>query len=189
MIRNEAAFQKSLDDVVAYAQSGLYREEEREYKEHLINTLGAALTDEALTSTDFVARLKEAERVCSSAINNLTHWTTYDDFKKYLEVVPAERLRRLFQELFDEHRDLASRIDTFQSEVDADYKQSLPRSRPVRRLVSIFLSARYPDRYIFYRSSIIKKVMLRAIWVLKVLLLAIWIQAQLRPHPVIWIQV
>lgn len=157
MIRNEAAFQKSLDDFVAYAQSGLYREEEREYKEHLINTLCAAITDEALASTDFLARLKEAAHVCSSAINNLTHWTTYDDFKKYLEVVPVERLRGLFQELFDEHKDLASRIDTFQSEVDADYKQSLPRSRPMRWLVSIFLAARYPSQYIFYRPSIIEE--------------------------------
>lgn len=157
MIRNEAAFQKSLDDFVAYAQRGLYREEEREYKEHLINTLGAALTDEALASTDFLARLKEAVRVCSSAINNLTHWTTYDNFKKYLDVVPPEQFRRLFQELFDEQKDLASRIDTFQSKVDADYKQSLPRSSPVRWLVSIFLAARYPDRYIFYRPSIIEE--------------------------------
>lgn len=157
MIRNETAFQKSLNDFAAYAQSDLYGKEERDYKEHLINILGAALSDEALGSPGFLSTLKEAARKCSGDISNLTHFTTYDDFKKYLETVPAERLLSLLQELFDEQKDLASRIDTFQREADTDYKQYLTRSRPMRWLVSIFLSARVPIRYIFYRPSLIKE--------------------------------
>ncbi|HEV7858741.1 MAG TPA: AAA family ATPase [Pyrinomonadaceae bacterium] len=156
MIKNETAFQKSLEDFIAYAQSDLYEKEERHYKEHLINILGAALSDEALASPDFLSVLKEAARKCSGDINNLTHWTTYDDFKKYLETVPAERLRGLFQELFEESVDLDERIDDFQSETDADYEKYVAKKKRMRWLVSIFLSARYPDRYIFYRPSIIE---------------------------------
>jgi hypothetical protein len=157
MISNETAFQKSLNDFVAYAQSDLYGKEERNYKEHLINILGAALSDETISSPDFLSMLKEAARKCSGDISNLTHYTTYDDFKKYLETVPAERLHSLLQELFDEQKDLAARIDIFQREADADYKQYLTRSRPMRWLVSIFLAARNPGRYIFYRPSLIKE--------------------------------
>jgi hypothetical protein len=157
MIRNETAFQKSLNDFVAYAQSGLYGKEERDYKEHLINILGAALSDEALSSPDFLSRLKEAARKCSGDISNLTHFTNYDDFKKYLETVPAERLRGLLQELFDEQKDLASRIDIFQREADTDYEKYVAKKKRMRWLVSIFLSARNPSRYIFYRPSLIKE--------------------------------
>jgi hypothetical protein len=157
MIRNEAAFQKSLNDFVAYAQSELYGKEERDYKEHLINILGAALSDEALSSPDFLSMLKEVARKCSGDIRNLTHYTIYDDFKKYLEAVPAERLRSLLQELFDELEDLDERIDDFQLETDADYEKYVAKKKRMRWLVSIFLSARYPDRYIFYRPSIIEE--------------------------------
>jgi 5-methylcytosine-specific restriction protein B len=157
MIRNETAFQKSLNDFVAYAQSDLYGKEERGYKEHLINILGAALSDEALNSPDFLSMLKEAARKCSGDIRNLTHYTIYDDFKKYLEAVPAERLRSILQELFDELEDLDERIDDFQLETDADYEKYVAKKKRMRWLVSIFLSARYPDRYIFYRPSIIEE--------------------------------
>jgi predicted RNA-binding protein with PUA-like domain len=156
-IRNETVFQKSLDEFVAYDRSGLLRKEERDYKEHLIATLGAALSDEALSSSEFLSRLREAARKCSTGISNLTHFTTYDDFKKYLEVVPDERLRVLLSALFNEHNDLASRFDTFQKEVDADYKNYLKRSRPMRWLVSLLLAARAPEKYIFYRPSLIKE--------------------------------
>lgn len=156
-IKNGTAFQKSLDDFVAYAQSDLYRKEEREYKEHLINTLGVALSDEVLNSPDFLPALKEASRKCSNALSNLTDWRTYQDFKKYLEMVSVERLRELFQELFDESVDLDERIDDFQLEADADYEKYVAKKKRMRWLVSIFLSARHPERYIFYRPSIVEE--------------------------------
>src|ERR1044071_2274898 len=157
MIRNEPVFQKSLDDFVAYARGELYRKEERDYKEHLINTLGAALSDEALNSPDFLPQLKEATRKCGRGIDNLTDWRTRQDFEKYLEAVPAERLRDIFQELFNGLEDLDERIDDFQIEADADYEKYVAKKKRMRWLVSIFLSARYRDRCIFYRPSIIEE--------------------------------
>lgn len=156
MSENDATFKKSLEDFTAYAQTENYRRDERNYKEQLIRTLGAALTDEALAAADFLERLRDAARQCSGGIANLTHFTTYDDFKNYLGVVSDERMKNLLRALFDERRNLAERFDSFQLEVDADYKKLLERSRPMRWLVSILLAARAPQSYTFYRPSLIE---------------------------------
>src|ERR1051326_8351021 len=117
---NETAFQKSLKDFTAYSKTGEYRRDERDYKEHLVTTLGAELTDESLNSPDFLQRLRGAAHQCSGDIANLTHFTTYDDFKNYLNAVPEERIRNLLRSLFDEHKGITERFNTFQREVDAD---------------------------------------------------------------------
>lgn len=153
---NEAALQESLENFTAYAKTDAYQREERDYKEHLVQNLGSALDDESLRSPDFLLKLREAARRCSGDIANLTHFTTYDDFKNYLNGVTEERIRSLLLSLFDERRSIAERFDEFQREVDADYKELLKRSRPMRWLISILLAARSPERYAFYRPSLIK---------------------------------
>jgi 5-methylcytosine-specific restriction protein B len=152
---NEAAFQESLKQFALYAQTPDYRRDERDYKEHLVGTLGAALTDEALAAADFPEGLREAVRICSGAIDNLSHWTATDSFKKYLGVVQAERAREILHLLFDEQQNLAVRIDSFLRELRGDYEK---HSLPVKTswLVSILLSARFPEEYTFYRPTIIK---------------------------------
>jgi len=153
---NEAAFQESLEQFARYAQTPDYARDERDYKEHLIATLGSVLTDESLDSPELLNRLREAARQCGGDISNLTHFTTYDDFKKYLNVADEERLRGLLRALFDEGRPVAKRFDEFQREADDDYKKLLERWRPMRWLVSILLTARAPEVYAFYRPSLIK---------------------------------
>lgn len=153
---NEAALQESLENFTAYAKTGAYRRDERDYKEHLVQNLGSALDDESLRSPDFLLKLREAARRCSGDIANLTHFTTYDDFKNYLNVVTEERIRSLLVSLFDERRGIAERFDEFQREVDSDYKKLLKRSRPMRWLISILLATRSPESYTFYRPSLIK---------------------------------
>jgi hypothetical protein len=129
--------------------------EERDYKHHLINILGKALSADSLTSPDFLPSLRQAVKKTQSDISNLTHFTTADDFRKYLEQVPQQRLSELLRDLFDEQRDLAQRIDTFLHEVDLDYKKYFKKPKRMRWLVSVLLAARFPERYPFYRPSII----------------------------------
>lgn len=157
MIKKESEFQNSLTEFVAYDRSGKYGWEEREYKEHLIRTLGSALADESLGSHDALPALRRAVAECQKGITNLTHFTTYSDFVRYMERVSAERITGLLRGLFDEGRDLAARFDAFQHEVDADYEQLLAGEphRPMRWLVSLLLAARHPDRYVFYKPSLI----------------------------------
>ncbi len=113
MIKNESAFQSAAEQFVDFETSGRLQSEERDYKQQLIKTLGQVLSDEALSSPGFLPSLSQAVKKTQSGITNLTHFTTTDDFRKYLEAVPEERITGLLRSLFDEQRDLAQRIDAF----------------------------------------------------------------------------
>lgn len=155
MMKNETAFQKAVSEFVQYANSGKLQEQERDYKQKLIDTLGPALSQGSLESGDFLNSLRAAVKKSQQSITNLTHFITTDDFKKYLDAVPEDRIRELFKKLFDEGVDLAPRIDGFLEAVNQDYKQYLKRSKPMRWLFSILLTVRSPERYMFYRASLI----------------------------------
>lgn len=155
MIKNGSAFQNAAKHFVDFENSGRLQTEERDYKHHLIKTLGEALSGDALASPDFLPSLRQAVKKTQPDISNLTHFTTTDDFRKYLEQVPQQRVSELLRDLFDEQHDLAQRIDTFLREADLDYKKYLKKSKRMRWLVSVLLTAHFPERYSFYRPSII----------------------------------
>lgn len=152
---NETAFQSAAKQFLDFERSGRLQTEERDYKHHLIDILGQALSGDALPVPNFLPSLRQAVKKTQSDISNLTHFTTADDFRKYLDDVPEQRLSELLSKLFDEQRDLAQRIDTFLSEVDLDYKKYFKKPKRMRWLVSVLLTARFPERYSFYRPSII----------------------------------
>ena len=127
MTKNATAFQKAVSDFVEYADSGKLQRYERDYKQKLIDTLGTALSQHSLESRDFLNSLRTAVKKSQAGITNLTHFTKTDDFRKYLDAVPEERIRELFTNLFDERLDLAQRIDEFLREADLDYKKYLKR--------------------------------------------------------------
>jgi DNA polymerase III delta prime subunit len=156
---NEAAFQESLEQFALYAQTPDYRRDERKYKEHLVATLGSALTNQSFEAPGFLDGLRDAIRRCSRGIANLTSPYTYDDFKTYLKVAPEERVRELTGTLCQEDGDLAGRIDQFTQGLNSDYAVYVPRKgRKSGWLFSILLGVRAPDRYIFYRPTAIEKV-------------------------------
>src|SRR5687768_15881349 len=97
---NEIAFQKSVDTFAEFLNSGKLQSQERDYKEKLIRVLGAALSDESLASADFIHNLKNALREVSYEMTNLTYFMVFDDFKKYVSVVPQERLVGILRQLF-----------------------------------------------------------------------------------------
>jgi 5-methylcytosine-specific restriction protein B len=160
-INNQAEWLSSVENFKSFTESGKLQTEERDYKEKLIRSLGNALSGESINREDFVGSLLAAAKQCNAALCNLTHFTLVDDFYKYLNWVSVERLRAVMTILLDEREPLAERFNLFQTEVDADYAQIFPEKKHIRWLAGVFLTARYPEKYIFYRSSIIKDAMER----------------------------
>jgi hypothetical protein len=80
----------------------------------------------------------------------------FDDFKKYVSVVPQERLAGMLRQLFDESADLVKRFDAFDLELNKDYDLYLEVKKRSGWLTALLLTARYPQRYIFYRHRLIK---------------------------------
>lgn len=152
-------FETRLLEFAAYTKTDRYLQDEWNYKKHLIDELGAALSEDALQSSTFLEGLRKAVRSCSKEITNLTHFTVQDDLDKYLAHASENRVRSLFQGLLnDGNDDLGHRIDLFKGAMDSDFgKQLGDRKRLYLGPISLFLAARYPDKYIIYRSSILEK--------------------------------
>jgi hypothetical protein len=153
---NETAFQKSVEDFREFLETGKLQTQEREYKERLIKVLGQAVSDEALMATNFLEHFKEALHKVSSEISNLTHYTVFDDFKVYVNVVPTARLVEILQDLFNTAVDLATRFDKFYSELAADYETYVKRRKTSGWLTALLLTVRFPQQCVFYRPSLIK---------------------------------
>ena len=151
----EIEFQKSVDNFAEFINSGKLQSQERDYKERLIRVLGAALTDEALASADFIDDFKNALREVSNEMINLTYFMVVDDFKKYLNVVPQERIVEILRLLFNESVDLVTRFDSFDLELNKDYEQHLGKKRS-GWLTALLLAARYPQKYIFFRDRLVQ---------------------------------
>lgn len=156
MIKNETAFQKSLDEFVEFAKSGRLQTQERDYKERLIGVLGKALSGEALGSPEFLSNFREALREVSNEIINVTHYIVFDDFKKYVGLVPVDRLIGMLRALFDENVSLATRFDAFDSEIDKDFNSYVAPKRRSGWLTATLLTARFPGQCVFYRHSLVK---------------------------------
>ncbi len=158
VIGNQPAFQKSLDDFIAFDQRGNLRRQEREYKEGLIQTLGPALSQPALAAPDSVNRLREAFKKSYSAVTNLTSFYAADDYRKYIDRTPSERVRQLLNQLLYGTGELSARIDEFKREVDRDLPGYLEdkHKKIYLGLISLLLAAAFPDTYIFFRPSLLK---------------------------------
>jgi MoxR-like ATPase len=155
MIKNEAAFQKSLAQFAEFAASGRLQRDEREYKERLIKILGAALSEESLNTSGFKQRLSEALREVNGEITNLTHFTITDNIRKYVAAAPEARLIDVIKTLLNETTDLVSRFDNFSLQLNDDLRTYLGPKRGSGWFTPLLLTARFPEKYIFYRRSVI----------------------------------
>jgi 5-methylcytosine-specific restriction enzyme B len=155
-ITNEAAFEESLNRFLEFKQSGKLERDERTYKLRLIDVLGRALSDDALAANDFIPQLKQAVQDVTNELINLTHFTVVDDFKKYINEVPQERLVLILRNLFDTAVDLAVRFDAFDRELKADYQEFVKRRTASGWLTAVLLTARNSEEYIFYRPTLVK---------------------------------
>jgi len=154
---DEQAFQRSVDNFAEFLNSGKLQTQERDYKERLIRVLGAALTDEALGSSYFMDNLENAVRKVSSEMINLTYFMVVDDFlKKYLRIVHQERLVGILGMLFDESVDLVTRFNNVDEELNADYEGYVGSGKRSGWLTALLLTARHPQKYIFYRHRLVK---------------------------------
>ncbi len=156
MISNEAAFKESVEHFAEFKNSGKLEVQERAYKQRLITTLGATLTNEALSASDFLEKFSKAVRDVSGEIINLTHFTIFDDFKKYLTAVSQERLAGMLKRLFESSVSLVSRFDEFDVEINSDFETYVQRRKRSGWMTALLLTARYPEQCVFYRRSLIK---------------------------------
>ena len=151
---DKKAFQETLKDFASFAHSEYYDRQERDYKDTTLKKLCQVLTKEALDSPDFPQPLQKAVNNRLSSLNNLTHFTTTDDFRKYLDRVSQDRIRELLCDLLYGEADLAARINTFKREVDADYAELIEKGKHISLgLISVLMAARFPEEYIMYRWS------------------------------------
>jgi 5-methylcytosine-specific restriction endonuclease McrBC GTP-binding regulatory subunit McrB len=156
----ESAFEDALRRFVAFTKTSEYRIQERDYKEKVVSVLGASLSDEVIRSADFLERFRNALKTLRKELTNLTHYIVYDEFVKYVNLVPNDRLRNIFINFFAENgEELSGRIDTFKKEIDNDYTSILGKERSKIQLsmISTLLQSRYPAECVIYRWSIINK--------------------------------
>lgn len=156
MAFNEIAFQESVADFAEFLNSGKLQTQERDYKEKLIKVLGEALTDEALASPDFLTSFRNALREVSNEAINLTYFMVFDDFKQYLNLVEQDRLVGMLRTLFDETIELSKRFDAFDAELHRDYDKYFASRKRSGWLTALLLTARFPQKCIFYRHRLIK---------------------------------
>lgn len=155
MIKNEAEFRKCLSQFAEFAASGRLQRDEREYKERLISVLGEAISDRSLETQNFKSRLSDALREVSSEITNLTHFTVTDNIRKYVATAPEERLIEIIRTLLDEKVDLVTRFDRFNIQLNKDLLEYLGPKRGSGWFTPLLLTARFPEKYIFYRQSLV----------------------------------
>ena len=156
MVKNQLAFQQSLSQFAEFAASGRLQKDEREYKERLINVLGDAISERSLETPNFKQRLSEALREVSGEITNLTHFTVTDNIRKYVAAAPEERLIKTLRTLLDESVDIVTRFDHFNIQLDQDLLMHLGPKRKSGWFTPLLLTARFPEKYIFYRQSLVR---------------------------------
>lgn len=156
-INNTEKWQNILHRVKEITARDSFQTQELDYKNELIISLGLVLSEDSLNSDEFQERFTKTFLGLSAAIINLTYRNDFDDLKKYLEVVSSERLSNLFKNLFNEAQELKTRINSFKSEINSDYKHFLERDKKITNsIIALFLTAKFPDKYIFYRPSIFR---------------------------------
>ncbi len=121
MLKTNEQFLEMVERFRLYVESGKLDKEELGYKRNLVESLGASLSGSALDTPRFAAEFSETFRRLSAPIINLTFRNDYDDFKKNLDQVAPERLKSLFEELFDERINLATRFNKHPNRNRLDY--------------------------------------------------------------------
>ncbi len=155
-IGNTEEFRRAVAAFQEFERDGRLDSEERAYKKRLIRVLGAALARAEIENPQFKEKLQAALRECSKEISNLADFRTADDIRKYVADVTNERLQELFLRLLYGSESLVTRVNWFKEQVDSEIGVALndPRKKIYLALISIFLTAAFPDKYTFYRATL-----------------------------------
>ena len=155
-IGNTEEFTRAVAAFQEFERDGRLDSEERAYKKRLIRILGAVLARAEIESPQFKEKLQAALRECSKEISNLADFRTADDIRKYAANATNERLQELFLRLLYGSESLVTRVNWFKEQVDSEIGVALndPRKKIHLALISIFLTAAFPDKYTFYRATL-----------------------------------
>jgi hypothetical protein len=156
--RPDETLEQRLREFAADALAADYALLVRADKEHVSQTLGAALSAPALDASTFRSDLLKAVRKVSKHIDALTHSSSRDDFENYLALANRKRLRALLVALLYGTEPIAARVDAFKREVDRDYAELLPgKKRIPLGILSLLLAASRPADYPLYRLSLLQR--------------------------------
>lgn len=155
-IGNTEEFRRAVAAFQEFERDGRLDSEERAYKKRLIRVLGAVLARAEIENPQFKEKLQAALRECSKEISNLADFRTADDIRKYVADVTNERLQELFLRLLYGSESLVTRVNWFKEQVDSEIGVALndPRKKIHLALISIFLTAAFPDKCTFYRATL-----------------------------------
>ena len=162
-IGDSAAFNRRTAQFAALYASTPYRDTWRADQEALARELSPILTDDRLAAPDLVQPLYQVLDDCHAPINNLANWPAAENFLGLVKSTSSARLARLFGSLFDETQPLPDRMERFTREVDVEYAYLHPRDTQGNAqamsasLLTIFLAARNPQKYMVYRSRMVEQ--------------------------------
>ncbi|WP_167616962.1 AAA family ATPase [Maribellus sediminis] len=107
-----------------------------------------------IDSPDFPSMLKRSLMKQRNLMYALSYGTILNVANKF-----QEQIKGLFEYLFDESIELATRIKTFGEKVDYFQKELKPTDNGFQdeRAISVYLTFRYPDKYTFYKHSYYSK--------------------------------
>ena len=107
-----------------------------------------------INAKDFAEMLK----IALSKHVNLIYNLAYTAINFVAKNKPVET-RKLFENLFEENRNLKERIQSFSNQIDKIIKSIDPKLNGMQdeRAISIYLTFRYPEKYTFYKNSFYTK--------------------------------
>ena len=101
-------------------------------------------------------------RTSFSKVSNLLYQNSWGFIEKSVQFFPNE-VREMFRNLYDESVEIIQRIKTFQSESEKllpKVRQALNRTninaQQDERTISVYLSFRFPEKYMLYKASYYK---------------------------------
>lgn len=106
---------------------------------------------------DFAKMVNEAFKDASNLLDSGQYFA--GKVVRELPVLEPEGSRKLFNDLYNEDKDLFSRIDTFQSGFEELYKKHYPELKTYQdhRAIFVYLAFRFPETYFFYKFSMFEK--------------------------------
>ncbi len=113
-----------------------------------------------IDATDFYQMFRKA----FSKVSNLVYQNSWGFIEKSAKNHPEE-VREMFRNLYDEAKEISVRIKKFQSASEgllANLRQALHRTninaQQDERTISVYLSFRYPEKYILYKADYYKSL-------------------------------
>lgn len=166
------SFQKSFPEFKLFSSSSEYIAAERQYKDDLRNIfnieLRPLLEDKNIESArnipSTIDKILRTKLPTTGTNQNIIHWLSWS-YLQDIDAETAQEVGSLFRSLLDETIDLELRLDNFEKKYTTILDEKAPprtgrRSWQgiLRPITSFILAFTFPEKYLFVRTEIIKRV-------------------------------